>query len=320
MNVFRLLVYAIIAVALLWFFFTYLEQYFNPPSNTIEKIEWGIQTAKLGPGQAIPLGILVFSEKTGLSKSLFSETGTDSILECNSPAYCCDKGTACSGKAVWNEEHVSFNQKQVIPAFVRCKTEYDFFACKVFVGEQPAQVWIKKIEFEKRLDLQAKNQWTVLVEIQNTGKLSMLPGIAVLTMKKRLEDGSKRTIGSREKQSPAIEAGQSQAIEIVFPVSENSEFEATLRLESDNAGYDEETVEFAAINQPSPCRALNQQARTKEFDAQNNECIEKFFCAECVASTECKQKWLAVFPEKEFEIGDSTFVQTRSAGTEQSCQ
>ncbi len=320
MNVFRLLVYAIIAVALLWFFFTYLEQFFNPPSNAIEKIEWGIQTAKLQPGQAIPLGILVFSEKTGLSKSLFSETGTDSILECNSQSFCCDKGVACGNKAVWTEEHLSFNQKQLVPAFVRCKTEYDFFACKVFVGSAPAQLELKNINPEKTVDLQTKNQWSLSVEIQNTGKNDSLPGIATIRVSKKQESGEKKPVGSQQKNFETIAPGQTALLNLDFPIAENGDFEAVVRVESDNAGYAEQTVSFQAINQPNPCRALNQQARTKEFDSQTSECTEKFFCAECITSTECKQQWQQIFPEKDFEIGDSSFVQTRTAETAENCQ
>jgi len=320
MNVFRLLVYAIIAVALLWFFFTYLEQFFSPPSNAIEKIELGIQTAKLQPGKTVSLGTLVFSEKTGLSKSLFSETGTDSILECNSQSFCCDKGVACGGKAIWTEENLSFNQKQLVPAFARCKTEYSFFACKVFVGSAPAQLELKSVNPEKTVDLQTKNQWRLSVEMQNTGKNDSLPGIATLTVSKKQGNGEKKPVGSRQKNFETIAFGQTALLDIDFPIAENGDFEAVVRIESDNAGYAEQTVSFQAINQPSPCRALNQQARTKEFDNSSNECIEKFFCAECTTSTECKQKWLVIFPDKNFEIEDSTFVQTRTTGTAENCR
>jgi hypothetical protein len=320
LNVFRLLVYAVIAAALLWFFFAYLQQFFVPPSQAIESIQQGIEQAKLVPGKTIAVGTLVFSEKTSLGSSLFSGKGTDSLLECNNPSFCCDKGIACSQKAFWNDEQMTFSNQQAIPAFIRCKTEYNFFACKVFVGSAPSQLELESVNPEKTVDLRSGSQWKASIEIQNKGSIASVPGTATVTVSKKQANGEKEVLGIRPFAFESIAPGQSALLEIAFPLAENGEFESLIHIESDNAGFAEQTVQFQAVNQPSACRALTQQPTVKEFDAPTGECIEKFFCADCMASVECEQQWQLVYPEKSFEIGDYSFVQTRETGSEQSCQ
>lgn len=311
MNVFQLLVAAIVTMTLLWVFFAYFAPLFNPPTDVIPQIQAGLRQAKVTPGQALPLGNLVFAENTALTAQGFSEKGTDTIIECNNVEFCCDKTVHCQKKAFWNEKQIVFSQRQTIPTFGRCKLQFDFFACTIFFGQKPPQLELKNLSFEKTVDLKTKTQWIVSGELSNTGKAESAEGIAKLTVsKKGANNAPSIPMGSREQPVKGLAPGEKTPVEFSILVSENGDFEAVLRIESDNAGSIEQQVEFKAINNPNPCRALNQQTTQKFFDAEKKECIEKFFCADCSFAVECKKQWQAIFPQKQFEIGDPSFAQT----------
>ncbi|MBU0636181.1 hypothetical protein KKE06_04100 [Candidatus Micrarchaeota archaeon] len=319
--IFRLLVAAIVALAFLWIFFTYLAPLFAQPTNEIEKIFEGLPLAKTSPGQTTSLGIIAFSRDDILRSSAFSESGTDTILECNSPFHCCDKGNRCGSKARWDEQQIQFSQHQNTPVFLRCDEQFDFFACTIFVGQKPPQIELQEPSFETTLDLAVKNMFSVSIDIQNTGEAPSKPGLIEWRL-------LKKTDGLFE--SPAIVIGQ-EPFESLFPLeTTTTRIEVTVGVEGDyqlhlkaiaeDAGFEEQIIEFQASNQSNPCRALTQQAIQKTFNTIARLCTEKFFCTECYLATHCKQAWEQERPELSFELGDYSFTQTISISTQQECQ
>ena len=319
-ETFRLLVFGIVAAALIWVFLTNFAPLFFPQQNVHAIIQSGLQTAKTKPGTILSLGNLRISEQTILTARAFSEPGTDTVLECNHPSFCCDKGQTCPSKIVWSETQLLGNRNQELAVFVRCKQAFDFFACRIFAGQKPAQLKIQNQAFETTLDLASQTDWEINTTIANAGNQPSQTGFVRLELQKKTgEPDSWQKLAEQQQSLETLLPGATIQIQFSIPIFETGTYRAIVRAESDNAGYEEKTAGFNALNQGGNCTAETNRETETIFDSQTQDCIEKFFCIGCSFAAQCKQEWENAQPQKTFEIGDSTFAQTATPGTIETC-
>lgn len=321
-SAFRILVFAVIAIAALWIFSTFFAPLFVPPSQFSESIQRGLVSAKAQIGQATSMGYLEIPSGTTFSKAGFAHEKTDVVFECNNPTYCCDRGIACNQKTAWNEQHLTFNQTQRVPVFARCQFEFEFFACRIFFGQKPAQVAISAVSIPKQIDLSEQNTLSFSSNIQNTGEQPALEGLVEVFLQKKTGNPQApdfQTVFSQQQVLSELESNQSTVLNWTIPLLEAAEYRVHIQAKSENAGMDTKDHELRLLNAPTPCQALIVQPTQNEFDSQTGLCTTRFFCANCNLAVECRAKWQMAQPGTEFEIGDPTFAQTVLVSTQNEC-
>lgn len=322
-SAFRILVFAVVAVAALWIFSTFFAPLFNPPTQFTETIQRGLQSAKAQVGQVTSMGNLEIPSGTFFSNATFANEKTDLVFECNNPQYCCEKGAVCNQKTAWNEQRVTFNQAQRIPAFTRCQFEFEFFACKIFFGQKPAQVTIEPVSIPNQIDLAKQNTLSFSTRIQNTGEQTAVQGLAEVFFQKKMETGPMadfQTVFSQQQLFSELPSNQSTVLNWTIPLEKNGEYRLRIQAKSDNAGMDISDHEFRLFNEATACQALTSQAPQTEFDSQTGLCTTKFACVNCNLAVDCRLQWQNAQPQTDFQIGDPGFAQTVVVSTASECR
>lgn len=329
MNSMRLLVMAVVVLALLFVFFSDFLRFFQPVQSTVEPIQNALTVAKLSQGKAIVISSPAYKTAGGLAKETFEDRGTQTVFECNSPFFCCDQDLACTDKTRWSQQRVTFGQNQTIPTFVRCHSQFDFFACRIFFGQKPSQLELANISYPKTVDLASEPNVSLSAHVQNTGTLQNLPGTATLKVQKKQSDSIElitlqtfsQAIEPLAAQTTTPRPVASQSLFFSIPLQTAGDYVLTLRVQSDNAGFDEREILIQVTGQTaSSCEADTNRPPEKSFNTETSECATKYFCQNCRFGFECKNAWQTLEPETPFDIGDATFAQILELTVESECQ
>jgi len=300
-SIFRLLVYAVIVALLLFIFFAvFAPQYFwSEEPDRLIKTKLGAAETDLGHYHH---GKTRFPEEFTVKAEGYESKSRSLVFECNSGVLCCPKGEDCEGKKAieWDnqtdERFFSFKEEKPVEVSARCREE-GFYICKVFIGEEPAQVDITSFEVsDTELDLMEKNWLKLKYKVENTGKQYMggVRGIARLYKIKKLPFGQepeKDLVKEFKDEIFSLGIGEEVEREIDIVIEGNGDYQIEFVSfeENDETNYETETIEIKASGIVEIGECIPGQTESEYYSEE--KCRYFFPCEDCKSLVECERKW-----------------------------
>ncbi|MDD5148182.1 MAG: hypothetical protein PHH08_01830 [Candidatus ainarchaeum sp.] len=283
MNVFRMLVFAVVAIALIYIFFGILPNILQNKDSG-ELLLNNLKGAQLKEGKPVFLDITF--NNSGFSAKQFDTENRSVAFECNNAKICCNASDKC-GLIEWDERKISFKDARTILTAARCSFSGGMYACKIYFGSEPAQIGFKKVEAKKTIDL-SEEPAEISVELENSGKQPMLSGqLNANVFQKYLEAGTwkKKLFEAASKTMPLnrLLPGERAQMRIPLDILEGN-FEIELIAYGENAGSDTNTVALKIIGTES-CIANGCDIPRMT----NGECRQACYCEACMLGASCEE-------------------------------
>ena len=289
MSPFRLLIYAIAALTILFLFFNYFLIYFFPSSVTAEKIHEFLDIAETQDGQYISKQI-AFSQNETLAAKAFDTSARSVSFRCLSGTECCTVSEPTqSCKVAVSPRNISFLKIGTVKMNFRCGLEHNIFDCKVFIGGEPAQLTFSNLEIPKKIDL-SQGTPIITAEVENTGQLPAKNVLLTIRVYSLSDIGEKTLHTSPVDDIKAeLNAGEKHTFTVPLPTQFAGDYEVQLTLSGEEAGTDrtEETISVTGTSLSSDCTPTTPDAPY----LSGTECITHYNCTDCDFSAECKIVW-----------------------------
>ncbi|MDP6670981.1 MAG: hypothetical protein QGI60_04150 [archaeon] len=290
---FRLLVSALVALALLAVFYTYVVPLFFPSPEPLSILEKNIGVASITTGKGIVKEIRF--GVSGFSGNTFDSHNISLAFECNSAALCCNISEVdenCTKDIAWNERSIEIKSEMVIETTARCFYENTIHVCKIYFGKKPAQIEIVKSDIKKKINLDEEN--VVLdLEIKNSGAVPLFNGIIkvdVYEMYLEANKWEKRYVGRAlvNKTFGEIQPGSMLKKQIPISVSGAGKYDVKLRVWGDNAGFEEKNLNFEVTGE-STCK-LDSLKQCDPAEMGISGCRAICYCTSCLLSSQCIER------------------------------
>ncbi len=295
MRPFDILVYAIIALALLVIFYPLISGFFTPLDNS-KLIGSGLIKAQTEAflGELVYLGALVYEKNTNIEKDFFEQKGLIVSIECTSPTLCCQRGVLnegdCDNVVNWDYTFFSVKEKKSLHTFLRCIEKEDVFLCKVFIGDEPAQAKIKSASF---LGLNESGENEIKLILTNSGKQILANGRLSLELYKKNNDVWEKTYyDSNAKEFKSITP---ESLETVFwPLNPANlgQYKAVFLFEAENAGFSRKEVIFEKTLSSS---CFSGSEIESVYDPVERVYQQFYSCSGCNYAYECVSKLNSAF-------------------------
>ncbi len=287
---FKLLVYALAAVAILAVFFAVIQPFFFRTTDPIDLLTKNLAVAETSRGTGITENA-TFPEIV-MTGATFDSDNRSVAFECNDGVLCCDIGQRdenCTNKVAWSERYVEVKERIDIETTTRCTYENTIFVCKIYLGKKPAQVEVKKAEIQKEINL-AEGPAKLKLEIKNSGRVSMLSGEIKAELYERYLEGTqwkRRYIGKGlvEESFDKLDAGEKLEKTIEINAGYPGKYEIDLFIKGENGGYEKQTLEFEATGSRG-CSATQCTQPWTEFGKCKTNCS----CESCLLSSQCEEQ------------------------------
>jgi len=283
---FKLLVYAILAVATIGLaYLIFLPLIFPTPNNT-ELIENSLGASETGLGKAFSAETY-FQEGEGFTGDTFDTRYRSVSFECNSARLCCPMGEECGLPIEWNNRKIKFNQARTLLVATRCELDYGLYACKVYIGEEPAQIEIVSIDAPEEADLGTEKMWFD-VSFKNSGNQEAPHTIVSIEVFERyLEDGKwvEKPLenGTVTESFGSLAPGQKSQQRLSINLNQNGSFRAKVRVSGPESGYDERNIQFSTIGASSNCYP----AYCNNPKIEASKCVARCLCENCLLGSNC---------------------------------
>ncbi len=308
---FRLLVVAIVVIALLFVFFQFIAPYFLWPYKPQEEIETRLKIAEAKLGTYTTKELILPKEFATDAKA-FDTASRSVVFECNNLALCCNKGKSCPKVIEWDNSYkgryIKVKESKRLKVSARCRFE-KLFICKVYVGEEPAQLSLQgvSIEPENEINLAQSKYVTISFKVKNTGKKSIIAvePIAKIYIKE-IEQGSEQTKWifieeQRYKTFPlSVDEEHSGQIQVRLRQVGKYKIHFLLREQTDETNYQEYEFEIKAHGLASleECIPSERVARWYEED----KCRYFLQCDACDSISRCAQLWAQMLEVNQAEF------------------
>jgi hypothetical protein len=295
MKPIQMIVWAIVAIALILLFVNYIIPEVTP-ENVTTIIRNNFVAAE-NPGQ---LGKLLFLGEIDLEKdelvsqSMFELTDRELAFECTSVDECCAKGEKCNKAIEWDYTHIKTKRNTKSNLYLRCIKD-ELPICRAYVGKQPAQAEI--INLVKDQD---NTSISLQVFVENTGEFDLAFGKNSLILQKKV--GERWFDGEEEFETKEIERIPVDGQHIfVWEINPQifGEYRAITKFEGNNAGFDEKSVEFT-ITENTACVTIDKNETTFDGDIYK----EIHYCEGCNYAFECLAEWNKKNPTIDYELMD----------------
>ena len=290
---FRLLVFAIVALAVLALFFTYIVPLFFPSSEPLLILEKNIGVASLTLGKGI-------IEEIAFGKTEFTGNTLDSInrsmaFECNSAALCCNISEVdenCSKEIEWDERKIEIKNGRVIETTSRCFYENTIYVCKIYFGKRPAQIEIVKAEIKEKINLDVESA-VLNLEVKNSGEVPLFNGIIKAEVYELYLAGrqwEKKYVGRAlvDEEFKDIAPGSVLERQIPINVPGTGKYDIELRVWGDNSGFEEKDIGFE-VTGSSKCK-IDGLRKCDEAEIGIGGCKAICYCTSCLLSSQCIEK------------------------------
>ena len=286
---FRLMVYAIVAAALISAAYAIMYPMLFPGTENIALIENSLKAGETGLGLGFK-SRLELREGEGLRGESFDTSSRNVAFQCNNASLCCPRTEECSLAIEWDSRIIKFKERVHVPATSRCEYEHGLFACTVYFGEEPAQVEIESVNAKEEVDL-SRESMSFEVEFLNTGKQrAEQVEVSAKIYQRYLEGGEWKDVllqsVSKTESYGKMEAGEKMKKTIYIDLFDNGPFKAKIRVGGLEAGFSEKVVNFSASGAQSPCSASScEEPKYAGFD-----CVVRCHCEGCSLGSECREK------------------------------
>jgi len=282
---FKLLVYAIFAIALLSVFYFLIWPLLAPPSGTAE-IERNLKASETMLGAGISKQ-LFFQQGEGFSGQTFDSQNRSVSFQCNSPELCCPREKECPLAIEWGNRAIKFNEPRNFWATTRCDFQNGLFVCRLYLGDLPAQLKIESLEMDEEFDLE-KGPVSFEIAVTNTGGMKAEQAEATVEISRiSIEEGKQvETIAQEYSKTEAlgpIEQGGKATKTIFLELNENGSFKAKIRASGADAGFDETSRQFSTTGAENNC--MPSYCEDQRFIEE--KCTARCYCSNCVLGSEC---------------------------------
>ncbi|MDO8633780.1 MAG: hypothetical protein Q7K34_00640, partial [archaeon] len=229
-SVFRLVVFAIIAIALVALVTVFFPQ---TPSEPEKEISALIDFAKSIEGKAATK-MLVLEKGKFFDAKNFDDATTSVSFRCNG-LECSDEKIKASERTLYVRERT---QAQVS---ARCNSGPNLWGCKVYFGKKPAQVEVSVFSMQKEVDI-SRGEVSGSFEVANTGELSATSVQTTARLFRKSFFDGKDTLNLFAEPfydtEQEIQPGKSKGISFSFPVREEGDFVVEVFSRGEEAGFD----------------------------------------------------------------------------------
>lgn len=309
-SVFRLVIFAIVVIALIALVTVIFPQNQSEPEKEISAL---IDFAKSIEGKTTTKMLLLEKDKFFDAKN-FDNSTTSVSFRCN--------GLECEEKLKASERTLYVQEKTQAQVSARCNSGPNLWGCRVYFGKKPAQVEIQGFEMQKEIDI-SSGEINGNFEIENTGELSATSvQTTVKLFRKSFFDG-KETLNLFAEPfydtEQEIQPGKSKGISFSFPVSEEGDFAVEVFSRGEEAGFDKKTTEFSTkgVEMSSQCSATTSGEIV--LSEENHECQQKINCSGCTQALECLSAWETTLPGTALEVGSKEFALRTFGSTNGQC-
>ncbi len=293
MDVFRLLITAIIAGLVLYFLSSLMAPILKPQTNLSKATENILLDAQADLGQSTSISLSINADQSLYARNFDTPTRTVSFACAGSE--CCPYLEKCPSAYGSTPERMLTFQNADTSLTARCElSEAGIHACVVYVGKEPAQVMWSTVSAPSGT-LTTKNEITFSGMIRNTGELTSN------TLNMRVEIWGTTIVSGKDVETivvqngqtlEGIESGKTQNVSIPITISTPGEYRAVMSVEGLDAGKD--TREFSVVmvgDLISLCAPDFTKAFVKTYDGFDDVCKEKRFCMNCDFAFSCRQAW-----------------------------
>src|SRR3989338_10408350 len=148
-TVFKMLVSAIVAIALIMVLLNYILPYFLQTQDVEREIGVLLTEAEFSPGKYKSANIRLTSGANMRAENFDSDN--------RSTAFSCNSAELCLDYISYDERKLTVKKNIQTTASARCAYAHGLFTCKIYFGKVPAQLEIKEARVAETLDL-GKNE------------------------------------------------------------------------------------------------------------------------------------------------------------------
>jgi hypothetical protein len=286
---FRLLAYAIVALAVIALVYQIMGPLLFPLPDNLTLIERSLKASETGLGITFS-SETYFQEEEGFSELTFNRRNRNVSYQCINPVLCCPQSKECSLSIEWDNNHVKFNKARTVNVSTRCKLLDEMYACDVYIGEKPGQLEIDDVSGPKKVDFRNREEMYFDVTYSNTGNEEVKQASLEVKIFQRYFKEEKWEEKLVDHASESVDLGTvlpgtMEMETVVINLNQNGPFRAEITISGENGGFDRESFEFETIGAVSDCRAS--RCETPVFD--EGKCTAKCYCQDCLLGSRCAE-------------------------------
>ncbi len=291
-QVFKLLVYAIVFIGLIYL----ISTFFVFPNNPITDLKKELKLAETNLGVFNSKKIM-FSKPISFNSKTFNSVNTLVSFECNSVKKCDPT------KIQVDFNFVKIKEKQEILTSFRCVKNHDFKNCKIFFGKEPAQINIVKTNLNNSKINLDEEKPVLEFSYSNIGSIDANNCIALINLKKEdFENNHKTKINylNEEINLGIVNVEEQKQFKKELNILDEGKYFLNLKLFCSNAGFSEKTINFTTTKSiaSTNCEATN----LGEVYALGEKNYVECYCNNCNYAFECQQKCNAKYSNYSFEM------------------
>jgi len=306
MKPFDIIVYAIVAVALIVLLFTVFSQ-LNPMKNNTQLLKQYLSEAQIQTmtGKTVSLGAVQYSNGEMFNSKDLEEKNNLVAFECVNAKDCCTKRSDmksdenCSKAIEWDSTYAIIKQGKKITTSVRCNRIEGISACKIYLAGLPAQAKISQMSI---IDV-SQGIGEIKVTVTDTGFVPIANASNYVRLYKKDGAGWMLTDYTTEAKSLDI-LMPAEKHEFFWSINpQNSgEYRAEFVFEAQNGGMDTNSITFT-LDKTQFCKTTD-GVETVAGGAENTY-WEIHSCTGCTYAYECAATWNAKLG-KQFNILSNT--------------
>ena len=300
-SVFKMLVSAIVAIALIMILFNYILPYFLQTQDAEKELGKLLTEAEFSPGKYKSAGIQLASGAS-LNAENFDSDNRSTAFSCNSAELCLDYIS-------YDEREMKVKRNIQTTASARCAYAHGLFTCKIYFGKEPAQLELAGVQVNEKIDL-SKNENIASIIVENTGRDEARNAKATAKIYRRYFadfEWHKEFVRQNERALGNIAAGSEINAEIELLIEESGTYAVEIIASAEDAGFDGMEKTFEAIGIASLCKAASQESYAS-YNSAADKCRRRSFCESCFYAYECRDAWKEENAQKEFESGEPDFA------------
>lgn len=300
-TVFKMLVSAIAAIALIMVLLNYILPYFLQTQDVEKEISTLLTKAEFSPGKYKSASIQLTSGANFRAGNFDSDN--------RSTAFSCNSAELCLDYLSYDERKINVKRNIQATVSARCSYAHDLFTCKIYFGKEPAQLEIREVQIKESIDL-GENENIAQFAVKNTGNDEARNAKATARIYKRYfadSEWKKEFVRQNEKDLGNIDAGGEINAEIELPIEESGTYAVEIIAGAEEAGFDSVEKTFEAIGAASLCRATSQEGYAT-YNSELGKCRRKSLCSGCFYAFECRDAWMAAKAGRTFESAEPGFA------------
>ncbi|MBM3282324.1 MAG: hypothetical protein FJY86_03220 [Candidatus Diapherotrites archaeon] len=326
MNVFKLLVTAVLAGTAIYFITGLMAPLFVPQTNLSKSVDELLLEAQAQLGENSSKEINTYPDQT-LNARNYDNITRNVAFTC-AGSECCPFLENCTQNVGATPEIIRFFKNGKTTLSARCeKSESELHTCNVYVGKIPAQLKFMNVDAPVGT-FQAGETITFNMVLFNTGEVDTTAVTArIQVWEKQFENGKEVEKISYENENNlgSISARKTTSTSLSAIPSNQGSYRIIIRASAENAGYVEDEYLLNVGGEIiSTCAVDNDTPFEKKYDSFENVCREKRYCTGCGFAFECRNAWESVstIPQGWYfdtQRGESTFTYILSPTTNGEC-